>query len=74
MAAGSGYDQLLTPDGKKVCVRTDVTDDRNAADSFRLLFENNPVPMWVVEKSSHEISSTSTPPRLNTMAIRAISS
>ncbi len=46
------YDQHQTPDGKKVCVRTDVTDDRNAAESFRLLFENNPVPMWVVEKST----------------------
>ncbi len=46
------YDQHLTPDGKKIFVRTDVTDDRNAAESFRLLFENNPVPMWVVEKSS----------------------
>lgn len=46
------YDQHQTPDGKKICVRTDITDDKNAADSFRLLFENNPVPMWVVEKSS----------------------
>lgn len=47
------YDQHLTPDGKKIFVRTDITDDKNASDSFRLLFENNPVPMWVVEKSSH---------------------
>ena len=46
------YDQHQTPDGKKVCVRTDMTADKNAADSFRLLFENNPVPMWVVEKST----------------------
>jgi diguanylate cyclase (GGDEF)-like protein/PAS domain S-box-containing protein len=46
------YDQHQTADGKKVCVRTDITDDKNAADSFRLLFENNPVPMWVVEKST----------------------
>ncbi len=46
------YDQHQTPDGKKICVRTDITDDKNAADSFRLLFENNPVPMWVVEKST----------------------
>jgi diguanylate cyclase (GGDEF)-like protein/PAS domain S-box-containing protein len=46
------YDQHLTPDGKKIFVRTDVTDDRNAAESFRLLFENNPVPMWVVEKAT----------------------
>ena len=46
------YDQHVTPDRKKVYVRTDVTDDRNAAESFRLLFESNPVPMWVVERSS----------------------
>ena len=46
------YAQHQTPDGKKICVRTDITDDKNATDSFRLLFENNPVPMWVVEKSS----------------------
>lgn len=46
------YDQHLTSDGKKIFVRTDITDDKNASDSFRLLFENNPVPMWVVEKSS----------------------
>ncbi|MEQ1523320.1 MAG: EAL domain-containing protein, partial [Aestuariivirga sp.] len=46
------YDQHPTPDGKKVYVRTDVTDERNAMESFRLLFENNPVPMWVVEKAT----------------------
>ena len=45
------YDQHQTSDGKKVYVRTDVTDDKNAVESFRLLFENNPVPMWVVAKS-----------------------
>ncbi|MEO6607406.1 MAG: EAL domain-containing protein [Aestuariivirga sp.] len=46
------YDQHATPEGEKICVRADVTDDRNASESFRLLFENNPVPMWVVEKLS----------------------
>ncbi|MDO8352935.1 MAG: EAL domain-containing protein, partial [Aestuariivirga sp.] len=46
------YDQHQTPDRKKICVRTDVTADKNQADSFRLLFENNPVPMWVVEKAT----------------------
>ena len=47
-------EQYLTPDGKKIFVRTDITTEKNAADSFRLLFENNPIPMWVVEKSSHK--------------------
>lgn len=46
------YDQHPTPDGKKVYVRTDVTDEQNAMESFRLLFENNPVPMWVVERAT----------------------
>ncbi|WP_119271613.1 putative bifunctional diguanylate cyclase/phosphodiesterase [Taklimakanibacter deserti] len=32
--------------------RLDVADDRTAAESFRLLFESSPVPMWVVERSS----------------------
>lgn len=45
------YDQHVTADRKRVYVRTDVTDDKNAAESFRLLFESNPVPMWVVERS-----------------------
>jgi diguanylate cyclase (GGDEF)-like protein/PAS domain S-box-containing protein len=46
------YDQHLAADGKKIYVRTDITDERNANESFRLLFENNPVPMWVVERST----------------------
>jgi len=46
------YDQHLAADGKKIYVRTDITDERNATESFRLLFENNPVPMWVVERST----------------------
>ncbi len=48
------YDQHHTSDGKKICVRTDITADKIASDSFRLLFENNPVPMWVVEKSTQK--------------------
>lgn len=46
------YDQHHAEDGKKIYVRTDITDERNATESFRLLFENNPVPMWVVERST----------------------
>jgi len=54
------YDQHRAPDGKKIFVRTDITDDRNAAESFRLLFENNPVPMWVVDKESHKYIDVNT--------------
>lgn len=32
--------------------RLDVIDDRTAAESFHLLFESSPVPMWIVERSS----------------------
>jgi diguanylate cyclase (GGDEF)-like protein/PAS domain S-box-containing protein len=32
--------------------RLDVNDDGTVAESFRLLFDSNPVPMWVVERSS----------------------
>jgi diguanylate cyclase (GGDEF)-like protein/PAS domain S-box-containing protein len=46
------FEQHQTPDGKKVGVRTDITDVKNAADSFRLLFDNNPVPMFVYNKDS----------------------
>lgn len=46
------YDQHQTPDGKKICVRTDITEDRMAADSFRLLFDNNPIPMFVYDQSN----------------------
>ena len=46
------YDQHHAADGKKIYVRTDITDERNATEFFRLLFENNPVPMWVVERST----------------------
>jgi PAS domain S-box-containing protein len=46
------FDQHKTPDGKKVGVRTDITDIKNAAESFRLLFDNNPVPMFVFDQVS----------------------
>ncbi len=32
--------------------RLDVTDEKTGAESFHLLFESSPVPMWVVERSS----------------------
>ena len=60
------YDQHQAPDGKKIFVRTDVTDDRNATESFRLLFENNPVPMWVVERSTLKFID------VNSAALRAL--
>ena len=68
------YDQHHAADGKKIYVRTDITDERNAAESFRLLFENNPVPMWVVERSTPEIHRHQRRRSSSSMATRASSS
>ena len=38
--------------GRERLRRLDVADDRNAAESFRLLFEISPVPMWIVERTT----------------------
>jgi diguanylate cyclase (GGDEF)-like protein/PAS domain S-box-containing protein len=46
------YNQHLTPDRKKICVRTDVTADKIAEESFRLLFDNNPIPMMIYDQST----------------------
>ena len=46
------YDRHQTTDGKKVCVRTDVTEQRIADESFRMLFANNPVPLMVYNIAS----------------------
>ena len=40
------------PGGGWVTTHEDVTEARRREDSFRLLFENNPVPMWVTERES----------------------
>lgn len=36
-----------TPDGGWVATHEDITEARRREASFRLLFDNNPVPMWV---------------------------
>lgn len=40
------------PNGWLVATHEDVTDARNREASFRLLFEGNPVPMWLVDRHS----------------------
>ena len=40
-----------TPDGETVSICADVTDVRRGEDSFKLMFDNNPVPMWLWEGS-----------------------
>jgi PAS domain S-box-containing protein len=40
-----------TPDGGTVSICADVTDVRRGEASFKLMFDNNPVPMWLWEGS-----------------------
>lgn len=42
-------EERRTPDGGSVGVRIDITELKRREASFRLLFENNPIPMWVYD-------------------------
>ena len=42
-------EETRTSDGGSVGGRVDITDLKHREASFRLLFDNNPVPMWVFE-------------------------
>ena len=44
--------QKPTADGGKIGVRIDVTDLKRSEESFRLLLEKNPLPMWVCDHES----------------------
>lgn len=46
------YNQHQTIDRKKICVRTDITADKLAGESFRLLFDNNPIPMLIYDRAT----------------------
>ena len=45
-------EERRTPDGGRIGVRIDITDLKQREASFRLLFENNPVPMWVYDRET----------------------
>jgi diguanylate cyclase (GGDEF)-like protein/PAS domain S-box-containing protein len=45
-------DERRTPDGGSIGVRIDITDLKRREESFRLLFDENPIPMWVVDQQS----------------------
>ena len=45
-------EERRTPDGGSVGVRIDVTDIKRREASFRLLFEDNPIPMWVFDRDT----------------------
>ena len=43
-------EERRTSDGGSIGVLTDITDLKQREESFRLLFDNNPVPMWVCDR------------------------
>jgi len=40
------------PDGTRIGVRSDITELKRREESFRLLFESSPVPMWVHDRKT----------------------
>lgn len=48
-------EERRTADGGSVGVRIDITDLKLREESFRLLFEGNPIPMWVYDRDSLRI-------------------
>jgi len=45
-------DERRTEDGGSIGVRVDITDLKRREESFRLLFDGNPAPMWVYENGT----------------------
>ena len=45
-------EERRTADGGSIGVRIDITELKRREASFRLLFESNPIPMWVYEHGS----------------------
>ena len=43
------YEERRTSDGGTICVRVDITDLKVREASFRLAFQNNPMPMWIYD-------------------------
>jgi diguanylate cyclase (GGDEF)-like protein/PAS domain S-box-containing protein len=45
-------EERRTDDGGSIGIRIDITDLKQREASFRLLFESNPVPMWVFDRQT----------------------
>jgi PAS domain S-box-containing protein len=45
-------EERRTADGGSIGVRIDITDLKRREESFRLLFDENPLPMWVVDRET----------------------
>ncbi|MFB6463890.1 EAL domain-containing protein [Bradyrhizobium tunisiense] len=48
-------EERRTADGGSIGVRIDITDLKRREASFRLLFEENPLPMWVSEAKTRQV-------------------
>ena len=48
-------EERRTADGGSIGVRIDITDLKRREASFRLLFEENPLPMWVADINTLEL-------------------
>jgi diguanylate cyclase (GGDEF)-like protein/PAS domain S-box-containing protein len=48
-------EERRTADGGSIGIRVDITDLKRREASFRLLFEENPLPMWVVDVNTLEL-------------------
>ena len=48
-------EERRTADGGSIGIRVDITDLKRREASFRLLFEENPLPMWVVDVHTREL-------------------
>ncbi|MCK1620782.1 EAL domain-containing protein [Bradyrhizobium sp. 159] len=48
-------EERRTADGGSIGVRIDITDLKRREASFRLLFEENPLPMWVAEAKTRRL-------------------
>lgn len=48
-------EERRTADGGSIGIRVDITDLKRREASFRLLFEENPLPMWVVDVKSLDL-------------------
>lgn len=50
-------EERRTASGGSVGIRIDITDVKKREESFRLLFNDNPIPMWVVDVESQKFLS-----------------
>jgi diguanylate cyclase (GGDEF)-like protein/PAS domain S-box-containing protein len=48
-------EERRTANGGSIGMRIDITDLKRREASFRLLFDENPFPMWVVDVNTHEL-------------------